>query len=178
MVSPVLALAQSVPRLGRRRGVAILDSALHRSLVTSDGITQAHDLARRQRGVARTHPWWSLADKRAASPLETWGRLDCIDVGVPPDDLQVEIVDGDGEVLGRGDAGWLLDDGRWLIAEFDGAEYHDSLDTIYYDRYRQNRLQAVGNAVVLRFTARDLARPGFVGTQVRDFLRDRRRHAG
>ena len=45
---------------------------------------------------------------------------------VPPDELQVEIRDDDGRFLGRGDLGWRLGDGRWLIAEIDGREFHET----------------------------------------------------
>src|SRR5690606_37367270 len=99
-------------------------------------LAHAHDLARGRRGVERTHPWWALSDARAESPNETRVRLDCVDCGVPPDDLQVWIYDAHGRQLGRGDLGWKKRNGRWLIAEVDGAEVHSLVPALYQDRQR------------------------------------------
>ncbi len=162
------ALAQAVPELDRRHAVAVMDSALHLGRIDERGLERAHGLARGRRGVAKTHEWWGLADRRAESPLETFGRLDCLDLGVPPDDLQVELHDRDGRFLGRGDLGWRLDGGRWLIAEMDGREVHDSPRAVFADRRRQNDLVQVAD--VLRFTSADVF-SGAVGSTVRRHLR-------
>lgn len=162
------ALAQAVPELDRRHAVALMDSALHLRLIDERGLERAHRLARGRRGVAKTHEWWSLADGRAESPLETFGRLDCVDLCIPPDDLQVEIFDRNGRFLGRGDMGWRLKDGRWLIAEMDGQEFHDDPDALYRDRRRQNDLVQVAD--VLRFASVDVY-SGTVASTVRRHLR-------
>ena len=49
--------------------------------------------------------WWI---GEPSPPLETFARLECVDAGVPPDDLQVEIRSSRGHLLGRGDLGWRL----------------------------------------------------------------------
>ncbi|MHB1065595.1 MAG: hypothetical protein ACYC1Z_14085 [Georgenia sp.] len=166
VATPRWALAQAVPELPRRNAVAVMDSLLNRGLLDPAGLHAAHLLARGRRGVARTHAWWALADGRAASPLETFGRLDCIDHGVPPDELQVEIRDEHGILVGRGDAGWRIRDGRWLIAEFDGREFHEALPALLRDRSRQNELHLTGRAEVLRFTFRDTTVDGHVARTV------------
>jgi len=162
------ALAQAVPELDRRHAVAVMDSALHLGFIDEKGLERAHRLARGRRGVAKTHEWWCLADRRAESPLETFGRLDCLDLGIPPDDLQVKIFDRNGRFLGRGDMGWRLDDGRWLIAEMDGREFHDEPDALYRDRRRQNDLAQLAD--LLRFASADVY-SGAVGSTVRRHLR-------
>ena len=99
------------PRAGprrRRRGHGL--GAEHGQL-TAIGLARAHDLARHRRGVHRTHEWWELSDGRAESPLETFGRLDCVDGGVPPDELQVRIHDAGGVLLGDGDLAVAAADG-------------------------------------------------------------------
>ncbi|MGB2556757.1 type IV toxin-antitoxin system AbiEi family antitoxin domain-containing protein [Cellulosimicrobium cellulans] len=159
VASPAWALAQAVPEMGRRRAVAAMDSAGHLGLLDADGLARAHDLARGRRGVARTHAWWAESDARAESPLETFARLECVDAGLGPDDLQVDVVD-DGRFLGRGDLGWRLPRGRWLIAEMDGRDVHSTPETLLRDRTRQNALVTHGGVELLRFTGRDLAVPG------------------
>lgn len=171
VATPEWALAQAVPELERRNAVAVMDSALHQGLVTPQELDRAHDKARGRRGVARTHAWWDMADGRAESPLETFARLDCADGGVPPDRLQVVLRDDAGRIVARGDLGWSLGAGRWLIAEMDGAEFHDTPEAVFADRSRQNLLVASGRVVVLRFTARDVAAPGTIAREVRAALR-------
>ena len=96
-------------------------------------------------------------DPRAESPLETFARLQCVDAGIAPDELQVEIRSSGGGFLGRGDLGWRRDDGGWLIAEIDGREFHDTPDALHRDRQRQNALVTRGAAQVLRFTSTDIS---------------------
>jgi len=178
VASPEWALAQAVPELDRPWAVSVMDSAIHLGLLSSEGLARAHDHARGRRGVARTHSWWELADGRSESPLETWLRLDCVDGGIPPDGLQVPLVGASGRQR-RGDLGWLLDDGRWVVGEADGAEVHDSPDAAFADRERHNDLVTADVAAVLRFTSADVRVPGHAATTVRRALRSagRRRAA-
>ncbi len=170
LVVPVeTALAQAVPALERRTALAVLDSALRRRLVTRRGLDRAHDLARGRRGVARTHDWWGQADGRAESPAESWARADCIDAGIPPDVLQLELVDAAGKVVARCDLAWYLGGGRWLLVEVDGAVVHSAGGALFRDRARQNPLVAAGH-VVLRFTGTD-AWSGAVSRAVGPVLR-------
>ncbi|WP_175008727.1 type IV toxin-antitoxin system AbiEi family antitoxin domain-containing protein [Cellulosimicrobium sp. TH-20] len=174
VASPAWALAQAVPETGRRRAVATMDSARHLGLLDADGLARAHDLARGRRGVARTHAWWAESDARAESPLETFARLECVDAGLGPDDLQVDVVD-DGRFVGRGDLGWRLPRGRWLIAEMDGRDVHSTPEALLRDRARQNALVTHGGVELLRFTGRDLtvpgtSRPGRMTTTLRHHL--------
>jgi hypothetical protein len=172
LVVPIeTALAQAVPELERRTALAVMDSALHQRLVTLRGLRQAHDLARGRRGVARTHDWWGQADGLAESPAESWARADCIDAGVPPDALQLELTDAAGRVVARCDLAWHLGDGRWLLVEIDGAAVHSAGAALYRDRARQNPLVAAGH-LVLRFTGSD-AWSGAVSRAVLPVLRAR-----
>lgn len=166
VASPEWALAQAVPELDRDHAIALMDSAQHLGLLDAAGLGLAHDLARQRRGVGRTHPWWSCSDPRAESALETFGRLDCVDGGVPPDDLQVLVISASGLILGRGDLGWLQRNGRWLIGEMDGREPHELPEALLYDRYRQNQFLIEGSADVLRFTYRDLRPRGTIARAV------------
>ena len=177
VAAPVWALAQTVPTVTRRHAVALLDSALHVGLLTgAPDVEVSHDLARRRRGVLRTHDWWRLADGRAESPPESWARLDCLDHGVPPDDLQVPVRDAHGILRGRGDLGWRRRDGRWLIAEIDGVSIHELPQALLHDRRRQNDLVAQGFDV-LRFAPQDLRVRGGVGRVVARVLAGERRAA-
>lgn len=170
-----LALAQAVPYLDRRHAVAVMDSALHRQLLTPDGLDLAHDLARGRRGVERTQDWWDLADGGGESPAETVARLSCLDEGVPPDALQLRLVTRDGARF-RADLAWWLGDGRWLLVEVDGHDEHSTPEALFRDRRRQNHLVGAGH-VVLRYSGSD-AWSGVVGPQIADRLRAARWRPG
>lgn len=161
------AILQSVPRLDRLHLVAILDSALR------DGLTagRLEAISRGKRGATRLMDALRLADARSESILESSARLQCHDAGIPPDALQLPIRDGTGRVVARGDLAWRLGQDRWLVVEIDGQDVHGTVDAVYRDRSRQNMLMASGRYTVLRFTAADLARPGYVPRQIRAALR-------
>ena len=161
------ALAQAVPELPRPHALAVLDSALHRGAISVRGLEVAHDMARGRRGVAGTHDLWELADGRAESALESFGRLDCQEAGVPPTTLQLPVVPSGGGPTYRADLAWRRRDGRWLVAEMDGQDVHAEPRAVYADRERQNRIVGTGQVDVLRFTIRDL--PG-MGQVVRGVL--------
>lgn len=170
VAAPEWALAQAVPELDRGAAVACMDSALRSGLLDRQMLERSHDLSRGRRGVERTHGWWQLSDGRAESPLETMARLDCVDVGIPPDELQVPILDAHGRLLGRGDLGWRQQSGRWLVGEVDGRSVHELPSALLHDRHRQNAFWIDGCADVLRFTLRDVAIAGQVGRTVKAAL--------
>ena len=157
VATPVWALAHAVRELNRDHAVAVLDSALNLGLIGERQLDDIARLMRRRRGARRASAWLTLADGRSQSPLETRARLQCLDAGVPPDDLQVPIRDSQGRIVARGDLGWRLRRGRWLIAEIDGVGPHSGPEALHTDRGRQNAIAATGRAIVLRFTATDLA---------------------
>lgn len=163
------ALAQAVPGVDRRHAIALMDSALHRRAMSPEGLARAHDAARGRPGVERTHRWWSEADGRSESPAETWARLACADAGVPPDTLQLVVVDRRGGFLARVDLAWFLPDGRALLVEIDGQDVHSRPDALFADRARQNRI-VTGRTVVRRYTGRDAWR-GTVAADVTRLLR-------
>ncbi|MBU4214465.1 MAG: endonuclease domain-containing protein [Actinobacteria bacterium] len=167
LADPHWALAQAVCELDRRHGIAILDSALQLGLVET--LHQVRRIVAGRRDAARTRTWWGLVDGRAESPLETEARLQCHDAGMGPDDLQVLVHDDSGRVLARGDLGWRLPNGRWLLVEIDGARPHTQPAALYTDRRRQNAIISTGRFDVLRFTARDLVNHQVVPT-IQSFL--------
>ena len=180
VAAPVWALAQGICELDRTHAVAVLDSALQRGIVTPGDLDDVARLTAGRRGARRVRSWWDLVDGRAQSPLETAARLQCVDAGVPPDDLQVPVRDERGRIVALGDLGWRLRHGRWLLVEIDGAAPHSTVDALFRDRERQNGVVLTGHADILRFTARDLARPGLIPAAVRvhraqDDLRSRGR---
>ncbi|MEV0155328.1 hypothetical protein AB0H57_16515 [Micromonospora sp. NPDC050686] len=167
VTTPVRTVADVILRIGRFPAVCVLDSALNRQLITEADMPAVAALIRGRRGAVLARKRLAEADGRAQSPLETRTRLRCVDGGVAPDVLQLEVRDDDGYLLGIGDLGWR---GARVIAEADGRDPHGSLQALYEDRVRQNRLVNAG-WTVLRFTWSDTLRPDYIPETVRRALR-------
>ena len=168
--SVVRTLADLLLSLDRLSAVSAVDSALQRGLLQPQDLAAVRDaLAGRHRGEMAAD-WIGDVNARAESPLETRSRLRCVDGGVPPDELQAEILDGEGNFLARVDMLWRA--GR-VIGEADGAEFHDRPDALYRDRERQNALISAGFKVI-RFTWKDTVRPGDIPEMVRTALYQQR----
>lgn len=166
--NPQRTLADLVPRLQRNPAVSVLDSALHQGLLSPTDVAAAQQLAAWRPGAKASAGWWSLADSRSASPLETWARLDCSDARMAPDELQWPVRNEAGELLGIGDMAWL---GRHrpLVAEADGADPHSQPAALFRDRWRANNFVSAGVDVV-RLTWTDARQPGRCATIVRQAL--------
>lgn len=168
---PERALAQVVPTMERRAAIAVIDSARYQKVIDAAGVTRAREIATGRRGSRVSDSWWDESVEVSESVLESVARVDCIDAGVPPDGLQVEVFSEDGRFLGRGDMEFTLPDGRRLIVEIDGAGVHSALGALFRDRTRQNNLVTLGGAMVLRFTWAEVRVPGMVGSRVRAVVR-------
>ncbi|MFR9778870.1 type IV toxin-antitoxin system AbiEi family antitoxin domain-containing protein [Micromonospora sp. MS34] len=166
----VRTVADVILRAARYPSVCVIDSALNRRLLTERDLALVSALVAGRRGAVAARAHLAEADGRAQSPLETRTRLRCVDGGVPPDVLQVEVRDDDGYLLGIGDLGWRA---ARVIAEADGRDPHRAPRAVYEDRMRQNRLVNAG-WTVLRFTWSDTLRPDYIPETVRRALRNSR----
>lgn len=161
------ALVHALPGLPKSNAVAVLDSVLNRGMLTDEDLGSVRRRLRGQRGCTRLEHYWPLVNGLAESPLETWVRLDCIDAGLPPDRLQMDICDPTGRFVARVDMVWFRPDGSMVVAEVDGRDVHASPEALFADRLRQNELVSLPGITVLRFTARDLRVPGTIARAVR-----------
>lgn len=134
----------------REAAVAYMDAALRRGVVPD--LEQARAAAARRRGFRSTSRWWSQADGRAESELETRLRLLLVENGLAPPELQWPVTDGTGQLVARLDLAWP--DHR-VDVEADVGPAGDSPHAVYLDRHRGNVLAALRWAV-LRFTTTDV----------------------
>jgi len=170
VAAPVPAFVQALPEMDVDRAVAALDSGLNSNVITPADVDEIRRRLRGRRGVVALDPCWRLADGRAASPIETKVRLECVRGGVPPTDLQVVLRERGGTFIARGDLGWRRGDGTWVLAEVDGYDVHSAPEALFHDRSRQNRIVLHGRHTPLRFTSRDLG-TGRIAAQVRAALK-------
>lgn len=170
VTTPVRTLADVILRVDRYPAVCVLDSALNRQVVAETDLAVIARLLIGRRGAVAARKHLTETDGRAQSPLETRARLRCVDGGVSPDVLQLEVRDDDGYLLGIGDLGWRA---ARVIAEADGRDPHSNPAAVFDDRMRQNRLVNAGWRV-LRFTWSDTLRPDYIPETVKNALRARR----
>lgn len=165
---PIDALAQCVPRCDPRTALGLLDSALHRRVISEADLPRIRELVARRRGAPGLTPIWVVVDGRRASPPESWAWYDLTAAGYRPTDIQVVLRDGAGDVLSRGDIGFRLPDGTWLLLEINGHEYHDD---VVRDAIRRNGVVGVGGARMLDYWSNHLGPTGLMLRQVAATLR-------
>jgi len=145
-----------------RRGVALGDAALRLGLRRDELDEQLHRAARRV-GVSKARRAAAFLDGRAESVGESYSRVVLHELRIPPPDLQVEVHDEAGELMGRCDFGWV----RFrTLGEFDGRVKYGRLlregeqagDAVFREKVREDALRNLGNEVV-RWVDADLRAP-------------------
>lgn len=168
VVSPALAVVQTASCAGLRSGLIAADAALARGLVTAGDLAGALVWSGHAGDSARVV---EMADGRSESPGESWSRLVFAGLALPAPELQAEIHDGRGALVGRVD---FLFRGQRLIVEFDGRvkyEGADGRDALFREKRREDALRSLGFQVV-RLTWRDLDDPASVARVINEaFLR-------
>ena len=141
--------------------LGIVDSFLRLFRFGKSGLEAYFDvMGKGRKGIARAHATLSYADARAENGGESRARAVMIEEGYAPHELQVPFADplNPSHVM-RGDLGWLLEIGQWIIGELDGREKYenplmmnggDITDVMMAERMRESRLSAYG-AQIMRF---------------------------
>lgn len=157
VTTPVRTVVDVVLGSERPDALAVLDSALRNRLIRGTDLPSLPRTAVGRPGAAHMADVWGWADGRAESALESRVRFRCLDAGLPPDDLQVEIRNDLGTVLARADMAYRRRSNPTrglLLVEADGASVHSAPAAVYRDRERYNEL--TGREMdMLRFTYRD-----------------------
>lgn len=138
--APAWTAVELARTLRRPRALAVLDAALHSNVCTRDELIAAIHDQRGRRGIVNVRELVDYADGRAESAMESETRLVFIDGGLPPPELQYEIVDNHGR-LWRVDFAWP---DAMLAAEYDSVEWHANPDAFKHDRMKTSRLQECG----------------------------------
>jgi hypothetical protein len=162
-VHPALAAIGTAVRFDSARWrTAVFDAALWRG-ATPDELQRLIDAWRHLGRRAETEDALKRARSGAQTVLETFSRLALVEEGIPEPALQQAFHDADG-LIGYTDMWWP----DWgVIGEADGAvKYHDR-DDLIREKSREDRLRALGWAVV-RWTFTDIReRPGHVADRIR-----------
>ena len=140
-------------------GLGIVDSFLRLFRSGKSGLEAYFEvIGKGRKGIARALTTLSYADERAENGGESRARAVMIEEGYAPHELQVPFADplNPSHVM-RGDLGWLLEIGLWIIGELDGREKYenplmmngdDITDVMMAERMRESRLSAYGTRIM------------------------------
>ncbi len=126
--------------LRRPRALATLDAALRSGTCDRQELTLAAMAQGGGRGIVAVRDLIPLAVALAESPMESEARLMMIDGGLPPPELQYEVIDQSGR-LWRLDFAWPADK---LVVEYDGFDFHSDPDELTRDRQKRAGLRELG----------------------------------
>ena len=170
--------ADCLRTLPYRRAVALGDAALRLGLSRDDLAEQLHRAAGRV-GISSARRAAAFIDGRAESVGESYSRVVLHELRLPPPDLQVDVRDESGQLVGRCDFGWV---GFRTLGEFDGKVKYGSLlqegqqagDVVFDEKVREDELRGLGNEVV-RWVDADLRTPARLKARIlRAFARGAR----
>jgi hypothetical protein len=167
-VRTALDLARSLPH---EAAVVVLDAALHRGLLTQDGLRERlFDIAGTpgSRSAARAV---EFADGRSESVGESRSRVILHRWNLPPSALQLEVRSAAGGLVGRCDFAW---EQQRLVGEFDGRIKYGRLlrqgqhpgDAVFEEKRREDAIRDEGWGV-LRWVWSDLQVPHRLAARVR-----------
>ncbi len=154
VVSPARAVAEVACASSYEVGVVLGDAALHRGLVTPAELVTTADLHQFWPGSPGARSAARFANGLSESVGESRLRVLMANHGLPAPELQVEIREPDGRLIGRVDA--LL--ARILVVEFDGTTKYGDGEVVIGEKWREDRLRARGYQVA-RISWSDLDRP-------------------
>jgi hypothetical protein len=134
--------------------VMVADAALNRGMVSIEALREMVEFQRHWPGVAQARDVVAFADARAESPLESRSRVRIHEVGLPRPELQVEILDQVGSLIGRTDFCWP---GQRTLGEVDGRVKYASGDPqiLFDEKLREDALRDQGWELV-RWTSGDV----------------------
>ena len=159
-------------RAGVEPGLTVVDSALHAGRIEKAHVTELVDSMLRRRGHRTADLVLRLADGRAASVGESRSRYLYWCQGLPRPEVQFEVRDADGRLVGICDLAWP---DHCLLFEFDGRVKYgrllkpgqDAGDAVFAEKLREDALRRATGWAVERATWADLSHPAELARRTR-----------
>jgi hypothetical protein len=138
--------------LGMRQAVVIGDAALRLGLTGAE-LNAALERGRGRHGIAQARRTIAFLDGRSESPGESMSRVAFLEVGLPAPELQIEVRNPGGVVIGRCDFDWEEFN---TVGEFDGrVKYGRTLkpeqlveDVVFDEKLREDAIRDEGKQMV------------------------------
>lgn len=176
VTNPVRSVLETGSRTTSEAALCLFDNGLHRGLFKPHELLEAH----RQLGdwpwMRHLHVPVQMADGRSASVGESRGRWLFWTFQLPAPDLQVEVHDAGGELLGICDWGWR-DPG--LYGEFDGRLKYgralragqDPSEVVFAEKRREDLIREASSCAMVRLIWSDYDRPAQTAARIERLLR-------
>ncbi len=156
--------------------VTTLDSGLHNEKFTAEEMLATHELMARWPGTLDLQIAVRFADGRAESVGESRSRWLCYKHGLPGPELQFEVHDQNGQLIGVTDFAWPE---HKLLGEFDGKvkygrllrDGEDAGDAVFREKQREDRLREVLQWAMVRIVWSDLYRGAQTAARNRRLMR-------
>ena len=151
------------------------DAALHMGRCSDQELVEQHASMEHWPGTLRTHLLVRLADGRSESPGETRSRYLCWRHGLPAPELQFEVYDELGQLVGISDFAWPE---HRLLGEFDGrmkygrglAPGQDPSEVVFNEKRREDRLREITQWAMVRLIWSDLGLGAYTADRIRKLM--------
>ncbi|MFL6133575.1 MAG: hypothetical protein ACJ72A_12255, partial [Nocardioidaceae bacterium] len=155
---------ETIATAGVEPGLVVADSALHAGRVDADELAATLHSLRPCTGSRTVDIVLRLADKRAESVGESRARFLYWSQGLPRPEVQFDVLDRDGRLVGTCDLAWPR---HRLLFEFDGRIKYGRLlkpgeepgDVVFAEKVREDALRRATGWAVERAIWADLSRP-------------------
>lgn len=176
LVDPVAAALGAASLHSQEAGLVALDSAVNRRLCTVEELLEGHSRRAHHPHSRRLQVVVRLARAGAESPLESRVRYFFFRHHLPEPELQVEVRDADGRLVGRTDMTWHRHRGH---GEVDGQGKYGPLllpgqdlrEVVRQEKEREDAIREASGYGMIRFTSQHLRTPARTEARVRRFLR-------
>jgi len=163
VTSPARTVVDLACALPLRDAVAIGDAALRGGLTTAVEVAMTLARVGQRHGIGSARRAVELLDPRSESYGESVSRVVLVENGWHPEELQLDVLDLAGSLVGRVDFGWSS---SGVVGEFDGRVKYgrelepgrDLADVLWREKLREDRLRDLGWQVV-RWVWADLEDP-------------------
>ena len=151
------------------------DAALHMGRCSDQELAEQHASMEHWPGTLRTHLVVRLADGRSESPGETRSRYLCWRHGLPAPELQFEVYDELGQLVGISDFAWPE---HRLLGEFDGRMKYgrgltpgqDPSEVVFNEKRREDRLREITQWAMIRLIWSDLGLGAYTADRIRKLM--------
>lgn len=163
---------EAASRTTSESGLVILDSLLCRCQVDEATLMRRFELMSSWPFMRKLHLVVRMADGRAQSAGESRGRHLCWVCRLPAPDLQFEVRDAGGTLIGITDWAWLS---HGLLGEFDGWIKYGRLlepgmepgDVVFAEKQREDLIRDVTGMRMVRIIWTDYDRPRLTAARIR-----------
>jgi hypothetical protein len=176
VVKPARAALEAGSLLTTEGAVALFDAGLHRERFEVEELNATLALMQSWPGAQHLRIAVRFADGRAESVGESRSRYLCYVHGLPAPDLQFEVYDAQGNLLGISDLAWHE---HRLLGEFDGKIKYGRLlkadqepgDVVFSEKVREDLLRETTRYGMVRLIWADLYRGAQTAARIRRLMR-------